>query len=125
MFRWGRVSVAYAAVAALALLIGHSVGRDSLFAYPGPWLALSGLEAHAFSIALGLCFAGLVVVGTRISVAHAAWAKNLHRDLRPIAYKLDATGVLVIAGFSAVAEELVFRGVLTPWIGLFPQAILF
>jgi len=33
--------------------------------------------------------------------------------------------LLVLAVFSAAGEELMFRGLLQPWIGLWPQAILF
>jgi membrane protease YdiL (CAAX protease family) len=38
---------------------------------------------------------------------------------------LDGTGIVVIAALSAIAEELVFRGLLMPWLGLIPQALLF
>jgi membrane protease YdiL (CAAX protease family) len=38
---------------------------------------------------------------------------------------LDGTGIAVIAALSALAEELVFRGLLMPWLGLLPQALLF
>ena len=39
--------------------------------------------------------------------------------------RLDGTGIVVIASLSALAEELVFRGLLMPWLGLVPQALLF
>jgi uncharacterized protein len=38
---------------------------------------------------------------------------------------LDATGIAVIALLSALGEELVFRGLFMPWLGLVPQALLF
>ena len=125
MFRWGRASVAYALIAAGALAFGHAFERPSLFAYEEPWLPLVGAESHAFSVVLGAAFAAMVVLGTRLLVENVTWAKNLHRDLRPMTVSLDGLGIVAIASLSALAEELVFRGLLLPWIGLFPQAILF
>jgi membrane protease YdiL (CAAX protease family) len=125
MFRWGRASVAYALIAVAALALGLGFERPSLLTHPAPWLPLVGLESHAFSLVLGSAFAALVVVGTRVLVKNVGWAKNLHRDLRPMTLRLDGAGILAIASLSAVAEELVFRGLVLPWVGLLPQALLF
>lgn len=125
MFRWGRASIAYALIAVGALALGHGFDRSSLLSYHPSWLPLSGIESHTFSAVLGGAFAALVVVVTRVLVENVGWAKNLHRDLRPMTLRLDAAGVLAIAALSAVAEELVFRGLLLPWVGLWPQAVLF
>lgn len=125
MFRWGRASVAYGLITMGAIAVGHGFERGSLLSYPGPWLPLSGVEGLAFSLVLGAAFAAAVVIGTRALVENVGWAKNLHRDLRPMTLRLDGAGIAVIALFSAVAEELVFRGLLMPWMGLLPQALLF
>jgi membrane protease YdiL (CAAX protease family) len=125
MFRWGRASIAYALIAVGALALGHGFDRASLLGYEPSWLPLSGFEAHAFSLVLGGAFAALVVLGTRVLVENVGWARNLHRDLRPMTLRLDVAGIVAIAALSAVAEELVFRGLLLPWVGLFPQALLF
>jgi uncharacterized protein len=128
MFRWGRASVAYALVTLGALAIGYGFERGSLFYYREPWLPLSGVESHAFSLLLGVAFAGAVVVGTRALVDSTTWAKNLHRDLRPMTEGLDPTGIVVVATLSSLAEELVFRGLLMPWLGAWGvglQAVLF
>lgn len=125
MFRWGRASVAYALIAMGALAVGQAFDRGWLVSYPAPWLPLSEAEAHAFSLVLGGVFAAAVVLGTRVLVESTRWAKVLHRDLRPMTEGLDATGIVVIAALSALAEELVFRGLLMPWLGVLPQAILF
>jgi membrane protease YdiL (CAAX protease family) len=125
MFRWGRASVAYALIAVGALAFGYAFERPWLFGYDEPWLPLAGAEAHTFSLVLGCAFAALVVIGTRLLVENVSWAKNLHRDLRPMTHSLDGLGIVAIAGLSALAEELVFRGLLLPWMGLLPQALLF
>lgn len=125
MLRWGRASLAYALIALGAVALGHAFERSPLWTYPNAWLPLSGLEAHAFSLLLGAAFAATVVVGTRVLVESTAWAKALHRDLRPMTVALDPAGIVTIAGLSAVAEELVFRGLFMPWLGLLLQAVLF
>ena len=125
MFRWGPASVAYALVAVGALAIGHGFERGSLFTYREAWLPLSSGESHAFSLVAGVAFAALVVVGTRVLVENVEWARNLHRDLRPMTLRLDGTGIAAMACLSAFAEELVFRGLLMPWLGLVPQALIF
>ncbi len=125
MFRWGRASVAYALIAGAALAFGYAFERPSLLAYDTPWLPLTGAEAHVFGLVLGAAFAGLVVLGTRLAVGNYSWARKLHHDLRPMTHSLDGVGIVAIASLSALAEELVFRGLLLPWIGLFPQALLF
>lgn len=128
MFRWGRASVAYALVALAALAIGHGFDRGPLLTYEARWLPLVGAEAHAFSLLLGAAFAGVIVMGTRVLVVNTEWAKALHRDLRPMTEGLDGPGIAVIAGMSGVAEELVFRGLLMPWLGpwgLVSQAAVF
>jgi membrane protease YdiL (CAAX protease family) len=125
MFRWGRASIAYALIAIGAVALARALERPSLLTYESSWLPLAGVEAHAFSLVLGSAFAALVVLGTRLLVANAGWARNLHRELRPLTLRLDGAGILVIAALSALAEELVFRGLLLPWVGVLPQAILF
>jgi membrane protease YdiL (CAAX protease family) len=125
MFRWGRASVAYAVITMGALAVGNVFDRGWLLSYDAPWLPLSGVEAHAFSLVLGGVFAAVVVLGTRVLVENAAWAKQLHHDLKPMTGGLDGTGMFVIAALSALAEELVFRGLLMPWLGVLPQALLF
>jgi membrane protease YdiL (CAAX protease family) len=108
-----------------ALAIGHAFDLGWLITDASPWLPLTGVETHAFSLVLGAAFAAAVVIGTRVLVENVGWAKNLHRDLRPMTLRLDGTGVAVIAVLSALAEELVFRGLLMSWLGLVPQALLF
>jgi membrane protease YdiL (CAAX protease family) len=53
------------------------------------------------------------------------WARRLHLELRPFAQGLDLAGIVVLALLSAAGEELLFRGLLQPWMGLWPQALLF
>ena len=93
--------------------------------HPEPWLALSSASSHSYSLALGLAVGTLVVVMTRAFVTRFAWAQRLHSELRPLASGLSTTGIVALALLSALGEELLFRGLLAPWLGLLPQALLF
>lgn len=125
MSRWGRFALAYAflGVACIAVALVWRVG--SPLEHPTPFLKLGAPASHVYSIAIGLTVGALIVVTTRMSVARFEWARRLHSELRPIASSMNTTGILVVALLSGLFEELLFRGLLQPWIGLLPQAVLF
>lgn len=125
MLRWGKVAVAYLAASASAVTIGLLWRGSSPFAYSEPWLVLPSLVSHVYSAGIGLAFGSLVALSTRVFVTRYAWARNLHRELRPVARDLSALGIAAVAVFSAFGEELWFRGLLLPWLGLWLQALAF
>jgi CAAX protease family protein len=125
MLRWGRVAVAYLAASASAVGVALLLGGTSPFIYGEPWLALPSALAHVYSLVIGLALGGLVAFSTRIFVTRYAWARNLHSELRPVARDLSAAGIIALAAFSALGEELWFRGILLPWLGLWLQAAVF
>jgi membrane protease YdiL (CAAX protease family) len=123
MLRWGRFAWAYAVLAAVSLvLIWH---RRSPLLHSSPRLELTEGSAHLWSLGVGLAFGLSVVFATRLTVRRFEWARRLHRELRPFAQALPPAGVVVLALLSSVGEELLFRGLLQPWMGLVPQALLF
>jgi membrane protease YdiL (CAAX protease family) len=124
MIRWGRLAGAYAVLGAVALALVWSRNGSPLL-HPAPRWNLPPASAHAWSLGLGLAFALLLVVGSRFSVQRYVWARRLHAELRPFASALSGTGLLVLALLSSVGEELLFRSLLQPWMGLLPQALLF
>lgn len=125
MLRWGRFAAAYAFLGVLSSVVAVVWRTGSPFIHPEPWLALEHGSGHAYSLALGIAIGGLVIVTTRMAVSRYAWARRLHSELRPLARGISYTGIAVLALLSALVEELVFRGLLQPWIGLVPQALLF
>jgi membrane protease YdiL (CAAX protease family) len=74
---------------------------------------------------VGVAFGLFLVLASRVSVQRFAWAQRLHLELRPFAQGLDRTGLVMLALLSSAGEELLFRGLLQPWMGLLPQALLF
>lgn len=131
MVRWGRFAGTYAVLAAVALVLIWP--RGSPIEHPSPILALHDGSAHAWSLGVGLAFAALLVMASRITVQRYRWARRLHSELRPFARELTPTAILVLALLSSLGEELLFRGLLQPWLGrvLHPwaglslQAVLF
>jgi membrane protease YdiL (CAAX protease family) len=125
MLRYGLLAIAYASMAALALGISELFLERSVWLHPEPWLGLHGPVTHAYSLALGLALGAFVVVGTRRMVERLSWAQELARALRPFARDLTGSGIVVVAALSSIGEELLFRGLLQPWLGLWLQALLF
>jgi membrane protease YdiL (CAAX protease family) len=122
MLRWG--AAAYALLGILAFALAELIRGESPLVHPEPWLGLSPAARHVYSAACGLALGLLVVVSTRV-VGRFDWARRLHVALRPVARGLSRGAILVLAALSAVGEELLFRGLLAPLVGLVPQALLF
>jgi membrane protease YdiL (CAAX protease family) len=49
----------------------------------------------------------------------------MHEDFRPFARDLSGAAIAGLALFSASGEELLFRGLGQPYLGLIPQALIF
>ena len=125
MARWGRFAAAYAAMALFAALVALGTRGSLPLSSPSAWLPLRSPRDVLYSLALGICFGALIAVGTRLCVPRFAWARDLHRELRPLARDLSSMGIVALAVTSSLGEELLFRGLLQPWLGLWLQALLF
>lgn len=121
----GRIAVGYALLASLATALALALREGVPWVHPSPWLVLSEPLALGLSAALGLALAGLLVVMTRLTVPRFDWARRLHAELRPVARDLTLVRIVLVAGFSSLGEELLFRGLLQPWLGLILTSILF
>jgi membrane protease YdiL (CAAX protease family) len=123
MVRWGLVLYGVLGAAAVAGTLALRSGGP--LSHPAPWLPLEPAARHLYSLALGLSFGGLVVIFTPWLVARVRGVRALHQALRPVANSLSPSAVVLLALTSGLAEELFFRGLLAPHLGLVPQAILF
>jgi membrane protease YdiL (CAAX protease family) len=123
MIRWSRIALVYSLLGGIALVLTWP--RGSPFRYPQPRFALGEGSAQLWSLGIGVVFGVALIVGSRVTVQRYAWARSLHLELRPFAQSLNAGGMIALALLSAGAEELLFRSLLQPWMGLLPQALLF
>jgi membrane protease YdiL (CAAX protease family) len=121
----GRIAVGYALLASLAVALAVALRDGVPWVHPEPWMEMSPMVGLAASAGLGLLLSALVIGGTRLTVSRLAWAQRLHIDLRPIAHGLTLGQITLIALFSSLGEELLFRGLLQPWIGLLPTSVIF
>lgn len=123
MLRWG--AMAYAILAAV-VSAGSLWWRGEIpLRLAEPWLPLSPWLAHAYSALLGAALGMVMVFLSRVTVNHFRWARRLHRELRPVAIQLGAADIWLLAALSALGEELLFRGLLQPVIGVWGQAVIF
>lgn len=123
MIRWS--AVAYAALGLIAMVLVDVSRGGSAFEHPEPWLAFESPARHVYSALWGVAFGGLVVLCTRVAVSRFGWARTLHSALRPFASNMSTGTILLMAALSAFGEEMLFRGLLTPILGVLPQALLF
>ena len=119
------VAVAYALVATLAAGLAVVFCEGHVFTHPSPWLALDASTSLAASVVLGLAFTAVVVATTRVFVSRFGWADRLASELRPFARGLGPADVLLLAILSSLGEELLFRALLLPLIGLLASSALF
>jgi membrane protease YdiL (CAAX protease family) len=127
--RWSEAAVrtagGYVLLAVLATAFAVALRDGVPWTHPHPWLVAPLPTALAASTMLGLTVALAAIAFTRVTVRRFAWARRLHADLRPVARDFTLGQILVIAGLSSLGEELLFRGVLVPALGVVAPAILF
>jgi uncharacterized protein len=117
------VLAAYAAVCGGTVALGWTLGRDPLTC--DGWLETGGPAAVLVSLGLGLCVGSTTVAASRVMVRRAAWARALHAALRPAVTGAGDAWLVAMAVASAVGEELLFRGILVPILGIVVSAVLF
>ncbi|AUX47144.1 hypothetical protein SOCE26_086560 [Sorangium cellulosum] len=120
-----RAASGYLVLAVLATSLALVLRDGAPWIHPSPWLRLPLWAALLSSAVLGFTLAAVVVLMTRIAVARFTWARRLHAELRPVARDLSLSQVLLLAGLSSLGEELLFRGLLTPLLGVPLSALLF
>jgi membrane protease YdiL (CAAX protease family) len=114
---------AYGAVGAVAAGLSVSLGHDPLAC--DAWLGTRGTAATLVSLGLGVCLGATTIAASRIMVRRAAWARALHAALRPAVHGAGDGGLLAVAVTSAAGEELLFRGLLMPILGVIASSVLF
>jgi len=115
--------VVYGALSAVAIAAAIARGESPLEV--APWITMPAALGHALSLVGGAALAAATVGATRWFVRRWGWARALHAHLRP-AIRHAGAGTLVFLGVaSAVGEELFFRGLLAPVLGLALSSLAF
>lgn len=122
----GPAPLALAVYGALtAVTLGVAYVRDESPLATAAAFDLPGSARHALSVVGGVLLAAATVGATRAFVAKWGWAKMLHADLRPAVRDAGDGTVLVLGMASGIAEELFFRGLLVPVLGLALSSLAF
>jgi membrane protease YdiL (CAAX protease family) len=114
---------AYVLVAAASWGLSLLLDRDPLTCEA--WLGTSGGAAVLVSLGCGVCIGAVTVAVTRVMVRRTAWARALHSALRPAVQRAGDGWLVAIGVASAVGEELLFRGLLVPILGVVVSAAVF
>lgn len=105
--------------AALAMALGYDqVDRDG-------WLGIRGTASLVLSLGFGICLGAITIAATRAIVRRAEWARALHVALRPAVHGAGDGVLLALAAASATGEELLFRGLLVPMVGVIGSSLVF
>jgi len=108
------------------ITLGIAFARDASPIETEAWFSMLPLwSRHLLSVAGGVVLAGGTIRATRLFVGRWGWAKSLHSDLRPVVRDAGDGTILVLGFASGIAEELFFRGLLTPLLGLVLSSIAF
>lgn len=112
-------------MAVISIAVAAGVGRPALYAHPEPWLELDVPIALLLDLLGGVLVAALAIAATRWLVRHTEWARELLTELHNRLSPLRTIEVAALALGSAVGEELLFRGLLEPSIGLWGSSLVF
>jgi membrane protease YdiL (CAAX protease family) len=106
--------------------LGVAFVRDRSPIESEAWLELlPSWSRHILSVVAGIALAVGTIRATRVLVRRCTSATLLHSHLRPVGRDAGDGTLLVLGVASGVAEELFFRGLLTPLIGLVLSSIAF
>ncbi len=120
-------ALVYGLFAALAAAWGVFRGDPDIFHHPGALMSsylplpAAVLIGGASGVAFGLGMARL----TRFAVYRFRWARTMHTEFRGLFGPLGEWDILGFAIFSAVGEELFFRGVMQAQWGIVPTSLIF
>lgn len=109
----------------LAICIYVPMGLSVLWLEPPDLLRLMAWETLAVALAAACGIGLLVILGGRFVSRRTGWGRALHRTMSEALGPLRPATILWLSLLSAFGEELLFRGVLHPRMGLWLGAALF
>lgn len=117
------VVAAYLGVGVVAAAINLLLGRNPI-ACEG-WLGTRGPASWLMSLGLGVILGASTIAATPPIVRRWSWARALHLALRPAVHRARDGALLGVALASAIGEELLFRGLLVPIVGVVVSSAAF
>lgn len=97
----------------------------AVFVRPPGTLRTTDATALALGLGAAVLIGGAVVLGSRYISRQTAWGRRLHGVFAEVLGGLESPAILALALLSAFGEEVLFRGVLQPRLGLWVATVLF
>ena len=113
------------ALVRLAWVFYLPLALTGFFARPPGALRVEEWPALGYGIAAALAGAALVVAVSRWISRRTGWGRALFAEFRSVLGPLDSRQILTVSLLSAFGEEMLFRGVLQAWLGLWWCALVF
>lgn len=119
-----KASIAYCLAIILGFAAISKLEGPAAFFKAAPAKLLTGADP-AYGLAIGLLAGVLGAVASEIFTRKTHWGRALARLLHQILGGLHVVDAILLALLSAVGEELLFRGVLLPYVGLASSSAIF
>ncbi|HUS31794.1 MAG TPA: CPBP family intramembrane glutamic endopeptidase [Kofleriaceae bacterium] len=111
----------YTAMGIVAFLLAAGRGDPDVYRLGGNPEGWQLASAPVFGVVLGLAVVGL----TRVATSRFQWARDLHTSFKDLLGPLTGREIVILALASSIGEELLFRGALLPWFGVWISAAVF
>lgn len=109
----------------LALAIYLPMMASGVLLRPPGTLRIGAWEALAIGLGAAIAGGAAVIFLSRAVSRHTGWGRILHRFMHDALGSLGSREILWLSLLSAFGEEILFRGVLHPRLGLWVCALLF
>jgi membrane protease YdiL (CAAX protease family) len=122
------VASGYAAVTCAILGLSWWAGWSPLVladSWAAHWFGASGYASALVSAGLGALVAAATIAATRVLVRRTRWGRALHADLRPVVHDSSDVALVLVALSSGIGEEILFRGLLLPAVGVVASSLAF
>ncbi|MDH5753348.1 MAG: CPBP family intramembrane metalloprotease [Deltaproteobacteria bacterium] len=114
-----------AGVVRMAVLFYVPMMASGIFVRPPGTFWVQDHRSLLAGCAVALAGGGLVVLASRLLIRRTGWGWSLYSEFRKALGQMSPGHILVLALCSALGEEILFRGVIHPRLGLFWTALLF
>lgn len=109
----------------IALVVYLPLLAGAFFVRAPGTLRVEAVLPFAWGLAAAVVLGAAVVALSRWLARHTAWGARLHAEFLAVLGGLDSRQILLLALLSAAGEEVIFRGVLQPRLGLWVATLLF
>ena len=120
-----RVAIAYGIVVVVSLILIGKLREPADY-----YGAVTGLDFFfganlPLSLVWGAAGGAALALSSELSTRYTRWGRAIERMLLTLIGRLHPLDALLLALLSAAGEELLFRGLILPYAGLLPSALLF